>query len=427
MNKNVLAFIAILMLWFCGSLSAQSVSNVTAEQVGKTIHVSYNLDKQAHVTLFLSTDGGKTYKELHKVDGAVGKNVNPGQLTIVWNVLDEVENLQGNNFVFKVKAEPLITLPVVSTGLEVVDIKSTSAVIGGFVSSDGGASIERRGFCWSTATTPTESDAHSTNGRGTGGFSATITGLNPNTTYYVRAYATNSKGTGYGKEITFKTKKDDSFICGVSTLRDYDGNAYNTVLIGEQCWMKENLRTTHYADGEFIMIGADGGNSYTIAYRCYPDNNSNNVATYGYNYNWRAVMRKASSSSANPSGVQGICPTGWHVPSRTEWNQLINFVKDLGEHNVAKALASNAGWNKTSQICNVGHDQRYNNATGFSAFPAGMNSRYFGNDAFFWSSTARSSLADAYVSVLYMTYDKCSVYMRGEDSDNACSVRCLKD
>lgn len=407
----------------CLTLSAQTVSNVTAEQVDKTIHVSYDLDKAANITLFLSTDGGKKYKELYRVDGAVGKNVTPGHRTIIWNVLEEVENLKGDDYVFKVKAEPLITLPVVSTWHAVVDIKSTSAVIGGFVSSDGGASIERRGLCWSTSQNPTESDAHSTNGRGTGGFSAIITGLNPNTTYYVRSYATNSKGTGYGKVISFTTKKEDCKF-----VRDYDGNVYNAVLIGEQCWMRENLRTTHYADGTYIMKNINGEKRHTSAYRYYPDINSNNVATYGYNYNWRAVMRDSPSSAANPSGVQGICPSGWHVPSKAEWNQLINYVKDHYEYNkVAKALASNSGWNIAKCTCNIGYDQRSNNATGFAAYPAGINSLYFGNDAFFWSSTALSSRADAYVSVLYMTYDECSAYMRGEDRGNACSVRCLKD
>lgn len=427
-NKIVIAFKAILMLLLCVPLTAQTVSNVTAEQVGKTIHVSYNLDKQAHVTLFLSTDGGKTYKELHKVEGAVGKNVNPGQLTIVWNVLDEVENLQGNNFVFKVKAEPLITLPVVSTWHAVVDIKSTSAVIGGFVSSDGGASIERRGFCWSTSQNPTESDAHSTNGRGTGGFSAIITGLNPNTTYYVRSYATNSKGTGYGKVISFTTKKEDCKF-----VRDYDGNVYNAVLIGEQCWMRENLRTTHYADGTYIPM--DGKSSSTSARRYCPDGSFRNVSSYGYLYNWRAVMQYSSSSNANPSGVQGVCPAGWHIPSYAEWMQLEMYVSSQtgfkcgGRTYISKALVSTTGWRGGDKYCGTGVQQSFNNATGFTALPAGKfdgDYHSFSQNANFWSSTIVSPNSK-FVRVLYITFNKHSVSKHSEYMGYGFSVRCLRD
>ena len=208
-NYITLIFILILMLLRCVPLTAQNVTNVTAEQVDKTIHVSYDLDKTAHITLHLSTDGGKTYTELQKVSGAVGKNVPPGHLTIVWNVLDEMENLQGNNIVFKVKAESSVSIPTVTTDDNIFDITSTSAVIGGFVSSDGGASVIARGFCWSTSRNPSLSADHSTNGREIGYFSTAIYGLKPNTTYYVRSYATNSKGTGYGKVISFTTKKEE--------------------------------------------------------------------------------------------------------------------------------------------------------------------------------------------------------------------------
>ena len=96
-----------LLCVICGIYSflhAQTVSNVTATQVGKTIHVSYDLDKAADITLHLSTDGGKTYGELHQVSGDVGVNVISGHKTIVWDVLVEQERLEGDDIVFKVKA-----------------------------------------------------------------------------------------------------------------------------------------------------------------------------------------------------------------------------------------------------------------------------------------------------------------------------------
>ena len=125
--------------------------------------------------------------------------------------------------------------------------------------------------------------------------------------------------------VSFTTSSAPSFTCGTSTLTDIDGNTYNTVQIGNQCWMKENLRTTKYANGTSISQG--NNTSTTTAYWYYPNNNSSNMSTYGLLYNWKAVMGSSSSSNANPSGVQGVCPTGWHVPSRDEWIQLINYVR----------------------------------------------------------------------------------------------------
>ena len=89
----------------CVRVSAQTVTNVTATQVNKTIHVSYDLDKQADITLHLSTDGGKNYQQLSLVSGDVGKGVDAGHKTIVWDVLAERERLVGDNIVFKVKAQ----------------------------------------------------------------------------------------------------------------------------------------------------------------------------------------------------------------------------------------------------------------------------------------------------------------------------------
>ncbi|MBO4403241.1 MAG: hypothetical protein J5792_06140 [Bacteroidales bacterium] len=99
-KKWVLAF----ALFCCGDLAAQNVTHISAQQVEKYIHVSYDLDKQATVTLYLSTDGGRTYTELHRVSGDVGKNVTAGHKVIVWDVLAEREELVGDDILFKVKA-----------------------------------------------------------------------------------------------------------------------------------------------------------------------------------------------------------------------------------------------------------------------------------------------------------------------------------
>ena len=90
---------------------------------------------------------------------------------------------------------------------DITNITATSATSGGEITDDGGFSITARGVCWSTLQNPTTSDSHTSDGTGTGSYTSSLTSLTYNTTYYVRAYATNSKGTSYGEEKTFKTSK----------------------------------------------------------------------------------------------------------------------------------------------------------------------------------------------------------------------------
>ena len=218
-----------------------------------------------------------------------------------------------------------------------------------------------------------------------------------------------------------------------SPLMDYDGNVYNTVLIGTQCWMKENLRVAHYSDGTAIPQGV--ATSTTLPFRYRPDNNSLNVATHGYLYNWKAVMRNSSSSNANPSGVQGICPTGWHVPSNAEWSQLTNYVSSQSQYvcegdstQIAKSLAYTSGWLSNIFSCSVGEDQNTNNATGFSARPSGYylgSYSGFGSAAFFWSST--DYMADGEAWYLSLLYGMPTVGRDGNIKTTGFSVRCLRD
>lgn len=220
--------------------------------------------------------------------------------------------------------------------------------------------------------------------------------------------------------------------CG--TVTDYDGNTYHTVQIGSQCWMKENLRTTHYSDGTAIATSSSTSNS--VPYWNYPNNNAGNVVTYGLLYNWPAVMHGVATSNANPSGVQGPCPEGWHVPSDNEWTQLTNFVSSRNawwcsgnSTYIAKALASRTGWNTYSGTCYVGNGLNNNNATRFGAVPAGSrnyNGNYydFGNYACFWSATENNS---NYAWYRNLYYGSASVNRSNIDTRCAYSVRCLKD
>ena len=327
-------------------------------------------------------------------------------------------------------------LPEVHTDT-VINVKSSRATCSGTVTYNGGAYVFSRGFCYSTSPNPTLGDNHTLNSTGDGSFTSLIVGLMANTTYYVRAYATNIAGTAYGEELTFTTQSP--FYCGIDSIIDYDGNIYHTVEIGQQCWMKENLRTTHYEDGTVIPIGAI--TSETVAYRYEPGGSFLNVPTFGYLYNWAAVMHGTASSNTNPSEVQGICPSGWHVPSYAEWMQLTNYVSSQNQYicegdntDIAKALSATQGWgvNNEENPCSISYYPPSNNATGFTALPAGfffpniLESIEFKNSANFWSSThytGYGNLGAYFCKIARSHYTQLYTVLQKQGN----SVRCLLD
>lgn len=196
--------------------------------------------------------------------------------------------------------------PVLTT-TEVTNITQSTAVSGGNITDDGGATVTVRGVCWSINPTPTIKDSNTADGGGAGSFTSNITGLAIGATYYVRAYATNSKGTGYGSTMSFYT---DGTV-------DVDGNVYKTVTIATQRWMAENLKTTKLNDGTSIPNVTDGKawkNLTTPGY-CWYDNDPKYYGnTYGALYNFYAVE------------TNKLCPTGWHVPTDAEWDILIDHL-----------------------------------------------------------------------------------------------------
>ena len=321
--------------------------------------------------------------------------------------------------------------PTITTN-EVNRISFTSVTCDGNVSYEGIAAVTARGVCWSTSPNPTLNDNYTVDSSGVGSFTSLITGLQPFVHYYVRAYATNSAGTAYGNEIEFTTS--DGFPClNADTLTDIDGNIYNTVQLGTQCWMRENLRTTRYANGTDILLSS---NYYGGVCRYYPDNNESNVPIYGYLYSWHAVMGGSSSSDANPSGVQGICPNGWHVPSDSEWTQLTDYVSSQNQYicgtdssYIGKALAADfVNWSNNTTTCAVGNIPSDNNSTNFSAVPAGhrYDSGFFGFLTYtdFWSST-QYNYYRAYVRTI--VWYEATVNRQNHEKSDGLSVRCLRN
>ena len=315
------------------------------------------------------------------------------------NILGNLKNRGNAVRCLKGAAGSVVVLPTVTTN-EASGVTQTSAICGGDVTNDGGSPVTARGLCYGTSGNVTlDNSTHTVEGSGTGPFTSNLTGLTPGTSYRVRAYATNSEGTSYGDIKTFTTTYDtDGQPCpGAATVTDVDGNVYNTTMVGNVCWMKENLRTTKFSDGTPIALGSD--TSSTVAYRYYPGNDSANVTTYGYLYNWSAFIHNQEGQAGN---LQGICPTGWHIP-KSETQTLSIYVSGQADYicggvslSNAKALASTTGWDSSSIACSPGNDPASNNITGFSLPPAGYYRlglfSNLGQTAVLWHATYTGTL-----------------------------------
>ncbi|NOU17154.1 MAG: hypothetical protein HOO91_06305 [Bacteroidales bacterium] len=290
-------------------------------------------------------------------------------------------------------------LPIVKS-VYPASITQTTAQCGGDVTSDGGAPITR-GVCWNTSENPTTANSKTTDGTGVGTFTSNLTGLTASTTYYVRAYATNIAGTAYSDVMMVRTMQ--------GTVTDIDGNSYKTVIIGTQEWMAENLKVTHYRNGDPITNITDNTqwvNERTQGAWCSYNNDAANKTTYGLLYNFYAI-----------ADSRGICPTGWHVPSDAEWDILISY---LGGVDIA-------GYKMKKTGNNIDAD----NSSGFSALLGGLREYDFGtfyalNDrTCWWSSTAIPNYSNAWSRFINRTEK--SIHRNGSLDFSGLSIRCIKD
>ena len=295
------------------------------------------------------------------------------------------------------------TPPVVQT-TAISDVTYTMATSGGIVTNEGVTPVVSKGVCWSTSANPTITNSMTIDGMGLGAFFSNITKLSPNTKYYVRAYATNSAGTAYGNEFILKTRS-------ALIVTDLDGNIYNTVTIGTQLWMAENLKTTKYKDNTNIPIVTDDvtwSGTGSSAY-CWYNYNVTNKEKYGALYNWYTIN----------SGK--LCPQGWHVPSDPEWTTLTTFLG--GE------LAAGGKLKESGTTNWLSPNSAATNETGFAALPGGANSATssftsINTNAYFWSSTEYNAGASWPRGI---HHDSGEVFRLTAAKKNGMSVRCIKD
>jgi uncharacterized protein (TIGR02145 family) len=214
--------------------------------------------------------------------------------------------------------------------------------------------------------------------------------------------------TGFVLIFTNSCKKSNDNVLPT----DKDGNVYNTVTIGTQVWMTENLKTTHYRNGDQIPSVTDGavwGNLTSGAY-CDYDNSPGNSETYGRLYNFYSI-----------ADSRNLCPTGWHVPSSTEWSTLTAY---LGGDGVAGGKLKETGTNHWQ-----GPNFGASNESGLTVLPAGYRSEFgtfdgLGNYTDIWTSTNSGD----YAWRLLLFYDNGSVDINQNiPKVYGFSVRCIKD
>lgn len=237
--------------------------------------------------------------------------------------------------------------PTVVTGA-ITQVTSHTAMVSGEVTSVGDSEVTDRGVCIFTTPSPTPSDMCISAGEGIGSFTVTVAGLDSERSYSVRAYATSAVGTSYGNPLSFATLP--------ITVTDVDGNTYATVQIGSQRWMKENLKTTKYANGELIPSVQDAAQWVNLSTGAWMQGISNTL--FGKLYNYYAVEHPA-----------GLCPTGWHVPTKEEWTVLTDF---LGGANAAGGKMKSTGTREDGTGLWISPNNAATNSSGFTGLPAGQ-------------------------------------------------------
>jgi len=313
-------------------------------------------------------------------------------------------NYMGTSYSPQINFKTTIAKPTVTTE-PVSKIESFSAIGKATITDNGGYKVLSRGFCWNTSGNPTINDNKRIVAPAFGTIADSLTRLEPSTTYYLKAFTSDSSGYYYGNEVSFKTLLEDQ-------ITDVDGNIYSTKKFINQYWMTENLKTTRFNDGTPIGLVIDQiswKNNQESSF-CWYDNLEAYKETYGALYNLKAVKSDK------------LCPAGWHVPSVEDWDALINirgkalagtYLKEIGFTHWEKSNNGNQDFNSL-----------------FAGLPGGdrLETGYYGDlglYGYYWSSF------DAVQSICwcYQLSFNLPTISRKKISSNAIgySVRCVRN
>ncbi len=325
-------------------------------------------------------------------------------------------------------------IPSIETNNE-TDITPSTVLVGGSNIINGGDQIITKGIVYSTSANPTleNNEGFTNHGYGDLAFESTLYGLSENSTYYVRAYAQNSVGVGYGNEIVFVT--DIYPNCGILT-DSRDANTYKTVTIGNQCWMAEDLRFLPEVTGANAEWDTDEPGYAVYGYT--GEENSvidaillDTYQDYGALYNW--------------SAAQTACPGGWHLPTVDEWQVLLDYmyneygIENQDVTNGACTALKSCRLNNSPLGCSCNAEEhpfwiygtsKYGqNLFGFSSIPSGQRRntgiyQALGSSVCYWTPQEDTD-GNAFCQYVYNSYG--DVRRMSYDKKYGLSIRCVKD
>jgi len=290
------------------------------------------------------------------------------------------------------------------TTTAITEIVASGAKSGGTVSSDGGSGIIARGVVWGTSTNPTTSlNTKTSDGTGVGAFQSAITGLAPNTKYYVRAYATNSVGTSYGDELSFTTTPSFTFN---TVTNPKTGKTWMDRNLGSSRAATSSTDAESYGDLYQWGRGTDGHQKRTSATTTTRSNtdvpvNGNFIITTNNPFDWRSPQNNNLWQGVN--GINNPCPVGYRIPTEPEWNtERLSWISN----NAAGAYASPL---KLPMA-------------GFRLLQSGIIGTNSG-DGFYWSSTVSGTNSN------YLFFGSDYAFVDEPEGYRAYgfSVRCIKD
>lgn len=454
-NRFLQFFIAILVVLFFGcstSSDGNGNSNTTVVPIVPTNLTGEIVNNQVKLNWNDSSTNESGFK-IDRKEGTAAWSINYASVATDIETYTDAAVTAGSTYTYRVYSynsvgpslgysntitvtiPTAVTLATLTT-TAVSGITTTAAATGGTITNDGGAPIITRGIVWSNLPNPTiDLPTKTTDGSGVGTFTSSISGLNPNWDYHLRAYATNSAGTAYGNEISFTTLQN-TYVFGPN-VTDNNGNSYQSVVICNQTWTKSNLNVSKYTDGTPIPQVTDPTQwaNLTTGAWCYYNNTTANGTIYGKLYNWYAVMGiYDAASGANPALRKKLAPTGWHIPTDAEWSSLINCLDPNA--NGGNTLPNTAG-GKMKSIGTIqastglwsNPNTAATNESGFTGLPAGYLNSFgpfsiIGSDGIWWSSSEFNT-ALAWGRSLY--YNTGSAGMVSSSKGYGFSVRCVKD
>jgi len=369
-----------------------------------------------------SGSGGVIADSLNRNTLFMGKN--HVEYRLVWNIVNNCDDISSDT----VK----VSFGVININLSTDSINSINQISAKCycnVINDSSLTVISRGVCWNTSPNPTINNTLISSGSGVGTYVIQLQNLTSNTTYYIRSYATCSFGTKYGNELSFTTS--DVPNCGI--ISDIDGNSYNTVVIGNQCWLRENLKVSKLNDGSNIAKDED----YLVG-EC--------ITAPAYNWEQNDSMNKYKGALYNGYAAKSgnVCPTGWRVPTATDWTTMGVYLQRNGynyngiidtdtifstNNNIGKSLAATSQWGSSTVVGSVGNTDYplYRNKTGFSAIPIAENSSWYNYGASWWSTTQYTDYP-LYTKIYSIQYDQKNLLdFPGGGSVPSNPIRCIKN